>query len=194
MRGIFSSKPPEHISENVKGMISRFNEVSWRMNLFVPARYKKSKLLNSISNELVHIVTFNNTPVKGNQYLENILFRFNYGMPLPETVILATIFLAINHGYKYLNIHGVEQSWLKYLKVDDENRVSVALPHFDEDSGEISVKGTLSEFLYSQARVFQSHSRLEQYANYRGSKIVNYTPDSYIDAYERSKVNQSSTG
>jgi hypothetical protein len=61
----------------------------------------------------------------------------------------------------------------------------VGLPHFYRGSDKTRENRTLSEFLLSQASVFSSHMRLQKYAKAQGNLIINHTPDSYIDAYER---------
>jgi hypothetical protein len=170
-------------------LIVKFNDITWEMVVFVPAQYKKSKLTAALTNNKLSIIPFNSTPINnGIVFVENLLFKSNLGMPFPQTVINAVIFLAINLKYDIVNLYGVEQSWLQHLHVTNDNQVNVGLPHFytgPSDLGRHSTLNTLSTFLFTQAVCFASHMRLEEYARYKGLQVLNHTPGSYIDAYKR---------
>ena len=182
---LFASSVSEDVETKMNNLVLKLNSISWNMGLFIPSAFKDSLLLKRINNENIILVPFNYTPVSGIKSVENYLYNRNLGMPLPETVINATIFLAIAMKFNIINLYGVEQSWLKYLFVNNENQVSVGLPHFYSGSDQTRENRSLSEFLFSQARVFKSHLRLQEYAKYHGICILNYTKDSYIDAYKR---------
>jgi len=177
-------------SENtrVDGLIDKLNSITWEMVIFVPVKFKNRKLTASFTNEKLTVIPFNSTPISGVACIENLLFKLNLGMPIPMTVINAVIFLAVNLKYDLVNLYGVEQSWLKNLHVTNDNQVNVGLPHFyggSDDIGRHSTLNTLSTFLYTQATCFASHMRLEEYSKYNGRRILNHTPGSYIDAYDR---------
>jgi hypothetical protein len=96
--------------------------------------------------------------------------------------------LAIKLQYEICHLYGVEHSWLKDLKINDKNQVTVGLEHFYKDSNLTDEKRVLSEFLLSQVRLFKSHMKLQNYSHYLGIKILNHTSGSYIDAYERVNI------
>ena len=176
-------------NKQAEELISKFNDITWEMVVFVPAHFMKSKLTAALTNNKLIIKRFNSTPVdNGVIFIENLIFKSNLGMPFPQTVINAVIFLAVNLKYDIINLYGVEQSWLKHLSVTNDNQVNVGLPHFytgPSDLGRHSTLDTLSTFLSTQVACFASHMRLAKYARYMGLKIRNHTPGSYIDAYER---------
>lgn len=185
---IFADNLSENGNKQTEELIATFNEITWEMVLFVPEKFKNRRLVTSFLNEHVIVVPFNSTPVNGIKSVENFLYRNNLGMPVPQTVINAVIFLAINMKYDEIHLYGVEQSWLKHLHVTNDNQVSVSLPHFyagPDSLGRHSTLRTLSAFLITQAACFSSHMRLQEYAKYKGNRILNHTPGSYIDAYER---------
>jgi hypothetical protein len=173
------------LESKIDEMIDKFNEVSWQMVLFIPSNAKHSLILKRVRNHKLIIVFFNSTPIEGIVILENCLFKRNLGMPMPQTVINASIFLAINLKFRIIHLYGVEQSWLKYLSVSNDNKVSVGLHHFYSGDDKTGENRTLSEFLLSQVAVFKSHMRLQVYAKNHGISILNHTPGSYIDAYDR---------
>ena len=185
---IFAESPSGKAKQNIDTLIAKFNDISWEMVLFIPVNFKNTKLLEHFVNRKLTIVPFNSTPIHGIKSIENYLFKKDLGMPMPQTVINAVIFLAINMKYDIIHLYGVEQSWLKYLSVSNNNKVSVGLPHFyggSDDIGEHRTLRTLSAFLLTQAAAFKSHMRLQEYAKHNGKRILNHTPGSYIDAYER---------
>jgi len=177
----------EDLSENMNLLVKNFNEISWPMVVLIPYGFdfKNSKLFKEIDNNNLLFFQFNVTPISGFKFAENWLFKHNLGMPASQTVINSAIFLAINLNYKIIHLYGVEQSWLKYLSVGNDNKISVGLSHFYSGSDKTGENRTLSEFLLSQATVFKSHLRLDEYSKHLGSYILNHTPGSYIDAYDR---------
>ncbi len=166
-------------------IIDKLNDVNWEIALFVPANVLNSSILNKIVNLNIKKFGFNPIPVSGCNTFENFIYSQNLGMPLAQTVINAAIFIAINLDYHNVHLFGVEQSWLKFLTVHQDNQISVGLNHFYTGADKTRENRTLSEFLKSQVAVFESHLRLEKYSKFKNVKIYNHTIDSYIDAYER---------
>lgn len=187
--GVFEMRSYQDYGNQAKKLLVKFNKINWNMIIFVPTQHVNSNLTSLINNTNINIIPFNSTPIKNSlRVIENILFRLNLGMPLPQTVINAVIFLAINLKYKNINLYGVEQSWLKNLHVNNSNEVMVGLSHFYDGPSHLlkdQTLKTLSIFLRTQANCFESHMRLEQYSKYNGIEIINHTPNSYIDAYKR---------
>lgn len=169
----------------VKTMIDRFNSVNWQMILFLPIKNKRSPVINEIKNGNVHICFYNSTPIEVNRTIDHFLFKFNLGMPWPETVVIAAIFQMINLHYDVIHLYGVEQSWLKLIHIDDNNQLTIGLEHYYGVTDEDKSTKHLHDFLESQARAFKSNVRLSKYAKSVGVQIINHTPNSYLDAYER---------
>lgn len=182
---LFSNSLPVEFEAQIKELTSKLNSITWQMVLFIPSRFQDSLLVQQLNNNYLVVIPFNYTPISGFKSIENYFFKRNLGMPLPETVINASIFLAISLKFKSIHLYGVEQSWLKHLTVDSENKISVGLPHFYSGSDNTAENRSLSEFLFSQSKVFKSHMRLNEYAKHVGIQILNHTPGSYIDAYKR---------
>lgn len=170
-------------------LLHKLNKIDWDMIVFIPSHFSKSKLIRSLINKKIKVVEINATPIPPTfEFIENSLFKLNLGMPSPQTVINAVIFIAINMKYNSINLFGVEQSWLKDLYVNENNEVNVGLPHFYGGPKKLlrhSSLINLSTFLRTQALCFDSHLRLEKYSKYLELNIINHTPNSYIDAYER---------
>lgn len=164
--------------------ISVFNKIQWDLYFLVPYQFRKSLILKKISNPYVHVVFINITPINGIRVINYYLYKNNLGMPFPQTVINAAIFMAIHFNYKNIHLFGVDQSWLKGIFVDENNFINVKLDHNDNTSDRINIS-SLSQFLMTQYRVFHAHEQLREYANYKNIEILNHVKGSFIDAYKK---------
>lgn len=187
---LFNNSSNKLMDSNIRDFIEKFNQVSWDMILFIPSGKSNSLIINSLKNDKIDVIEFNSTPIScGIASLDNFLFKNNLGMPMPQSVIIAGVFLALNLKYKKCHLFGVEQSWLKHLSINKNNEILVGLNHFYPSLGQVDETRSLSKFLLSQSILFSSHNKLNEYSEYLGSSIINHTPDSYIDAYPRHDSN-----
>lgn len=182
---LFNYANDKTMEQKVHELISSLNQVNWNLLLCIPYGNRNSLIYKSIYNKHISIFEFNSIPLKGVDKIKHFLFKYNLGMPIPQTVIIAAIFLALNMNYRKYHLFGVEQSWLKNLSINNKNEIMVGLDHFYPISSKVDENRSLSEFLYSQSVVFKSHMDLNKYSIYKGSLIINHTPGSYIDAYTR---------
>ncbi|MCH5215324.1 MAG: hypothetical protein J1F10_00170 [Muribaculaceae bacterium] len=163
------------------------NRVSWNMTLFIPYG---SELCGLLENKNISIQRYNLTPIEGFKCFTHRAFKMGLGMPRPRNVLIASIMLGVESGFKQIYLAGAEHSWLKDMIVDDDNRLGVAFPHF-YDNGEKDVEvrylnKTLVEELDSLRIAFNSYHEIRAYTDtLRGVQILNITPGSYIDAFER---------
>ena len=83
---------------------------------------------------------------------------------------------------------------MKDIKVNDKNEVVLIDRHYYGDTEHVWVDYDgkpikLTDFLSSQLTTFTMHMNLRAFADYLGDvKIINCTEGSYIDAYERGKL------
>ncbi len=173
----------EDYIEKVQKTIDVLNETDWNMTLYIPHGYRNSKFARSITNDKIEIINYNHTPIDVTDKIDRFFFKRNLGMPWPENIIIAAIFEAINLGYEAIHLLGTEQSWLKLLRVDDNNNVTISLQHYTVT--DVGKSEYLHTFLLSQARSFRSNVRLSVYAKSVGVDIINHTPESYLDAYRK---------
>ncbi len=181
--------------ENVQSLWNNFAEsVNWDMTLFIPTKVKQqgewySKLTK---NKYINICTYNMTPVEGLNQFENWAYKHNLGMPRPRNVLIPSIMQGIAMHYKTIYLTGADHSWLKTLSVDNENRVVSIQPHFykeaksEEERIRVDyMKIKLHEVLESMYIAFRTYHTIRRYADYRGTKVINITPDSFIDAFPK---------
>ena len=184
--------------DNVQQLWRNFAEtVDWEMTLFIPTKAKKKGdwFNNVIKNKNITICTYNMTPVEGVQWFENMAYNHHWGMPRPRNVLIPSIMQGIAMRYKTIYLAGADHSWLKTLSVDDDNRVVSIQPHFYKEakSEEERIKKDymnipLHQVLESMYIAFRTYHVIRRYADYRGVKVINITPNSFVDAFARLKI------
>lgn len=182
-------------NENVDRLIANINAVDWDMTLFLPFVAKGAS--SKINSEKVKIEYYNAIGVEGFQWLENAAFKSGRGMPRPRNVLIPSIMIALKMGYKNVWVAGADHSWTKTLSVNDRNEVVSIQPHFyKEDEKEERrirtdyLRYPLHQILYSFYVAFRSYFTIQRYAESRGVKIFNVTPESFIDAFPRATLSE----
>lgn len=176
--------------ERVRQLWSNINKVSWGMTLFIPYGRKVDAMLD---NENISVKRFHMTPIEGFKAFTHTSFKLGLGMPRPRNVLITALMVAVASGFKRIYLAGAEHSWLKDMVVDDNNRLGVALPHFYENNEEKVhvhyMNKTLAEELESLRIAFNSYQEIRAYIDtLHDVRIFNITPGSYIDAFDRVKV------
>ena len=169
---------------------SEMRAVNWKVNLFIPFDASKELYQSLIVNENLNIIRYNRTPVEGFKIISHFLYRNNLGMPRPENVIVAAIFLAINSGNLEINLYGIDFSSLETFFIDDNNNICVRPKHFydanKEDIKVISLKGRAFKIaLSSMVSALDSYEKLNDYAITRNVVILNKTKPSYVEAFTK---------
>ena len=167
--------------------IEKMRMVDWEIVLIAPYEFKKCGVQEAINNPNIKYCYINTTPVSGIQCISLFLYKHNWGMPRPQNVLNAAIFCAINMGFESIKVYGADHSWSKDVGVYKNNKVCYVENHFyDREKTYSEMPGfTISSFFLALSQAFDSHIRLRKYADKKGIKIINCTPESFIDAYER---------
>ncbi len=170
------------------------DHVTWPMKFVVPFfSWRKYAILRNMPNTYIEVVPIHCTTYSGYECFRNWIYRHGFAMPKAQNVLVASIFSAINMGYKEIKLYGVDHSWTKSLCVTEDNIVCAVDTHF-YDTNQIKLepyaKGLrgyykLHELLRDFANMFESYHSLRTYADNMGCKILNKTKDSFIDAFER---------
>lgn len=184
------------IQEMINNTWKSIFEANWEITLFIPQVYRNTFIVNKINHSHLKIQFFNYTVVKGFTWFENWAYSMKLGSPQCENVINSCIVNAINFGAKEIYLTGIDHTFHRNIIVDDNNVLQVQESHFYGDSPKRhplihsagKQKNTpvkLHEFFKSQTRLHLSYSRLQQFAKYKGVKIFNSAPGSYVDEFER---------
>jgi hypothetical protein len=187
----------EYKNASIKLFNAIAEKTTWKLKFFITYEAKSEKRWQEIlkQNKNIEIVFMNITPVEGFKYFRYLWYRKGLGVARPHNVMIPSIFFAITNGAKEIVIIGAEHSWLHELHVDDENNTLFYNKHFyDEQKGvqKCNYKGSsfmkLHEVLRSFSSAFEGYHIIEEYSRFRGVRIVNCSPNSFIDAFERKKI------
>jgi hypothetical protein len=116
-------------------------------------------------------------------------------MPRPHNVLIPTIYLAINLGFKKIFLFGADHSWHEEIKVDNKNLMTVNHQHFFENQ-EVRMPmyrldGTnyfIHDIFRKLCLAFKGYFVLREYADFRKAAIKNASSKSYIDAFEKTDL------
>lgn len=177
-------------------------KTDWNLHLFMPARSKVDKkwqdIISTNPNITVHI--YNTTPIEGFTGFTNYVYRKGIGMPRPHNVLIPSIATALRMPFKKIYLAGADHSWLPEITVTENNEVLMHQKHFyDRGSSKAdTVKqenlstARLHTILYHMHVAFKAYFTLRDFAATLGKSVINITPGSYIDAFERMKLTENS--
>ncbi|MCM1028572.1 MAG: hypothetical protein NC342_03595 [Pseudoflavonifractor sp.] len=181
--------------EAVERLCRALGRVDWGMTLYVPRVAVEAARRFTGGNSHVTVRAFNMTAVEGLDAAKDFAYDYRLGMPRPRNVMIPSLMIAIWLGFKRVYVAGADHSWMKTLEVNDRNEVVSVQPHFYAESEAEKARVTqvykgvrLHEVVYSFYVAFRSYFEIERYARRRGVRIVNVTPGSFIDAFERGSL------
>ena len=148
-----------------------------------------------MTNPLIRIVRFHTITYYGFRAVRHWLFNHGLGSGNFGTVVQVGELIALQLGYRRVELYGVDHTLLEGLTVDGENRLCRADRHFYDDDTTPHLKPmmqkvpevpyTMAVYLQEVADLFRGHELLRDYADSLGADIVNCTRSSMIDAYRR---------
>ena len=187
-----------HLEKGKKLFKAISEQTAWDIKLFIPTCARKYQDWQSQikKNNRIEVVYYNKTPGDGNKWFRHFIFRNNWAMPRPHNVLIPSLMIALNLQFKNIYIAGADHSWMKDIYVSDNNQVFLTQKHFyDSQTAEPRTmdKGgngerRLFEILEKWTLAFHGYFIIKEYADSRQQKIINITPESYIDAFERLKI------
>lgn len=183
---------------NVARLWENICNADWSLTLVLPVRMKKvwrqlkERYSGLKGNSNLAVRWINLTPAEGLDAVSHRLYDLGLAMPRPRNVLIPSIMFAIREGFREIVLTGADHSWSRTLDVDELNRVVSVQPHFYKDNRkELDRVATeyagyhLHDILNSLTIAFRSYHDIARYAVRRGVRIVNSTPGSMIDAFER---------
>lgn len=185
------------LRERIEQFYRTLNErVTWPMNLYV--QYYNPEHFDyraHLTNPLIRIVRFHTITYYGFRAVRHWLFNHGLGSGNFGTVVQVGELIALQLGYRRVELYGVDHTLLEGLTVDGENRLCRADRHFYDDDTTPHLKPmmqkvpevpyTMAVYLQEVADLFRGHELLRDYADSLGAEIVNCTRSSMIDAYRR---------
>jgi hypothetical protein len=174
-------------------------KTKWPITIYVPYKARKSKFIQDLESQFVTVSFYNYSIFKGFQSLANYLFKKNLAMPQCQNVLVASLFLAINIGFKNIYFIGADHTWHENLIVNQDNILCIKDVHYYDEGTEIRhkpfykglhVKDTfkVAEIFETWAKVFKGYGVISEYSKYTNTHIFNASEVSFIDAFERRKI------
>ncbi len=170
------------------------SRLDWDMTLLVPS-YGKSEIADRLSHPRLKVLPFNSAKLDHRlmAWIKYPLLRKNWACFSLNNVMVASIYLSINLGYREIILVGADHSWSEQMRVDDQNRICMEDPHF-YDGAQKPPQVVLSEgrapygaaaFFQDLVNTFTMYQELQGYARKMGVRVWNASSRSYIDAFER---------
>lgn len=166
-------------------------ETTWEMTLFVPWEHTRGVDLKS--TEWVTVEYVNQSWYTGPEQYREFVYEHNLAMPNVNNVLASAIYLSIYLGYKNVELYGVEHSWTRDIYVNDQNQTCLRDSHFYDkevvnekvivDSNGHPMK--FHEVLKLYMDYFPAYWELRGLAEKHNCHIVNCSPNSFIDAFEK---------
>ncbi|MBR5802005.1 MAG: hypothetical protein IKY25_04580 [Alistipes sp.] len=185
----------ERVQELYKALAEK---VSWPIKLYVqyynPEHFDYRSAIGHNPN--IEIVPFHSIVFHGFRSIEFWCYRRGLGSGNFGTVIQNGEFIALQLGYRRIELYGVDHTLLDGLMVDEKNRVCRRKSHY-YDSEQSPAEPiyynatnpprpyTMSEYLSETAELFRGHEVLRDFSAECGAEIINRTAHSMIDAYKR---------
>ncbi len=180
---------------NVRLLLRNLSAVDWRMRLFADRRYVKQFKSLFGSNGNISIEAFNAVGAEGFAAFERAAYGSGLAMPRPRNVLIPSIMIGISLGYRTIYLCGADHSWMRDLSVTDNNEVVSGMTHFYKEPTD-EIKHTRNEYrayrlhdiIMSYYVAFMSYHKIRRFADSIDVTILNATPGSFIDAFERSTL------
>ena len=182
-------------SEGISILEKIKEKTTWQLEIFLPySKENKRKFFDFFQeNTFITLTFYNMNEYYGPEEHRQFAYDHNLAMPSAQNVLVPSIYVGICINYNNIELFGVEHNWTKYLFVNDNNDVCLEDIHFydkDKINYRVMKKATgslfkIHEALNMYARMFQSYWELQEIAKQKEISIINYTPNSFIDAFNR---------
>lgn len=184
-------------TEKIRMMYDEMQDkVDWDLTIYLNAPWQKDnrRLIeySGLTNPNIRFVCLNRKFCDIlHPKLRHRLYKTGYFMPTEGTVVNTAIYVAILQGFQEIELYGSELSMFKDLEVGDDNQLYIVQKHFyEKDYRAIQTtdgggKAYVHTYMGYMRAMFYSHYLLRQFADYMGARVINCTPGSMIDVYER---------
>ena len=177
-------------------LVAGFANVTWPMHFFMPTEAASFIEEGLSSNKNISLHAYNRMPAWGFTWARHLSYRLGLGMPRPQNVMVAALFLALKGGAKTIYLGGAEHLWHESIKLSDENMLFVShgstgeqgsplVPFYKVLGGEI---WTVPDIFEAWSAVHRSYHDIAKWAKALGATIENFTPTTFIDAFARTNL------
>lgn len=191
----------DNVTEEYKQMqdevFERFEQCTdWPLELFIAGRGQGNARLQTLiekrPNIKLHYISI--TTVEGLRSASHFYYKKGWGTPFVGNVIVSSLMSAINCGFKEIILLGIDHTIHTTAFVNSKNLVCYRKQHYYKDKPVdvpvyVDLEETkplkLHEYLDMWTMTFKSYHQINDYAISKDVKIINATPVSNVDAFER---------
>jgi len=182
--------------EDVQSVYKRIKQiVNWKLTIIVNYHFPKWFYLEFNENPNINVVAINNIGWYNNigafdTFKFNLIKKNIIGMGC-YNVLIQSIMAAINIGFKQIFLYGAEHSWPNLISVGKDNVLYLNDEHYYGKNKRPWYNASnrvplIHERCHEWYMVFLSYQIIRKYIDYLGTvRIVNKTPNSLIDAFEK---------
>lgn len=116
-------------------------------------------------------------------------YEENYSSPATYTVALAALYAGIQMGYEKIYLHGNDFSFICNYSVDENNQVYMTNQHaYESEAKKVPMNITMKEAMEAAYYSMVGYDNIAKYAEDEGVKIYNLSIHSYIDVFEKLRM------
>ena len=174
----------------IEQLAKKIKDVDWKMKIVMPIFNTEKNPFNEVllvkqNIEFVKI----NSKTSSHEFINDRLLEYasNASSPLFQSVSVASLYFAMNIGFKKIYLFGFDHDWIKNITIDDNNNLLLMDTHFYDKSEQPFkiIKSNLLEEFRAQYQLHNSYNELREYAKILNIKIYNCTKNSLLDSFER---------
>jgi hypothetical protein len=173
-----------------KGVEALNDRTQWPLTLILPTHFKKSIEIR-VTNKNIRIFSYPTTSFPATEVptpLRPHLYSAGWMTPPASNVLVHAIYIALQFGFKRIDLHGADMSFFQNIKRGADGSPSFERKHF-YGSEDVPLGISMERFFLEQYRSFASFADLEKVARLRDAKIVNRSQQSMIDVFDTANSN-----
>lgn len=196
----FSKNVTEHIRNQVEDTFMELRtKTDWNVSLYVPNDSLALAQRVFKSNSYINIVGYNILGIKkGFKWFNILVHDMQWATFGAMNVVNVASLLAVYLGNKEIYLCGVDHSWHLDFVVGKDNLVYQKDKHFyDKEEAQLktihldpnhSNPYKMHELLRCSAEALENYHYINEYAKHKEVKIYNCCANSFIDAFERKRI------
>ena len=197
----FKKTGNDDIEQKKAQMVQKMEEINWELCIVVPAGANHEELV--VNTRYVSFKFVNKTPMDYSiKFMRMFFYKRNISMPLMQNVLVLGLYIGLQQGYKKIYIHGADADLYKKICINQDNEMVARELHYyghsdlnlsDSKTHGFAI-GCLHKRLACEVATFRSYVDIASYADYLGISVINASPNSMIDAFERYDPEEEEVG
>lgn len=194
---------PDNLKESISSLFECIQaKTIWQMQMVIPYSAKNAQSLDIIrKNPRISIIYYYDMVQDAGTMTKFEAWDKNMIAPPDQTVLNTCLYLALYWNYKVTYLIGADTSFLEDVRIDQNtNEIFLANSHFYKSekvytnsyyqSGKgVKMSGwALHDLIFAYGNMFKMYAELKEYAIYKGLKVYNASEYSWINVFERKKI------